>query len=69
MELCDFIAAIEKATGREAIKNFLPMQPGDVAATHADVDDLARAVGFVPNTPIEEGMRRFVAWFREFYRV
>ena len=69
VELMDFIAAIEKATGREAIKNFLPMQPGDVLATYADVDDLARDVGFAPNTTIEEGMRRFVAWFREFYRV
>jgi UDP-glucuronate 4-epimerase len=68
-ELMDFIAAIEQATGREAIKNFLPMQPGDVVATYADVDDLARDVGFAPNTPIGEGMARFVAWYRDYYRV
>ena len=67
--LMDFIAAIESATGREAIKTFLPMQPGDVVATYADVDDLTRDVGFAPNTPIGEGMKRFVAWYREFYGV
>jgi UDP-glucuronate 4-epimerase len=69
VELMDFIAAIEAATGREAIKTFLPMQPGDVVATYADVDDLVRDVGFAPNTPITEGMKRFVAWYREFYKV
>jgi UDP-glucuronate 4-epimerase len=69
VELMDFIAAIEQATGREAIKNFLPMQPGDVLATYAEVDDLARDVGFAPNTPIGEGMRRFVAWYRDYYGV
>jgi UDP-glucuronate 4-epimerase len=69
VELLDFIAAIEAATGRKAIKNFLPMQPGDVVATYADVDDLVRDVGFAPNTPIGEGMKRFVAWYREFYKV
>jgi len=69
VELMDFIAAIEQATEREAIKNFLPMQPGDVLATYADVDDLARDVGFAPNTPIGEGMRRFVAWYRDYYGV
>jgi UDP-glucuronate 4-epimerase len=67
--LMDFIAAIEKATGREAIKNFLPIQPGDVRATYADVDDLARDVGFAPNTPIGEGIGRFVAWYRGYYGV
>jgi UDP-glucuronate 4-epimerase len=69
VELMDFIAAIEQATEREAIKNFLPMQPGDVLATYADVDNLARDVGFAPNTPIGEGMRRFVAWYRDYYGV
>ena len=67
--LMDFIAAIEKATGREAIKTFLPMQPGDVLDTNADVGDLIRDVGFAPNTPIEEGMRRFVDWYRGYYGV
>jgi UDP-glucuronate 4-epimerase len=69
VELMDFIAAIEEATGRKAIKNFLPMQPGDVLATYADVDDLSCDVGFAPNTPIAEGMRRFVAWYRDYYGV
>jgi UDP-glucuronate 4-epimerase len=67
VELMDFIACIEKATGREAKKNFLPMQPGDVPTTYADVDALAADVGFRPHTPIEEGVRRLVAWYRDFY--
>jgi len=67
VQLMDFIAAIEKALGRDAKKNFLPLQPGDVPATYADVTDLAADVGFEPNTPIEEGIRRFVAWYREYY--
>lgn len=69
VQLLDFIAAIEKATGREAIKNFLPMQPGDVLATYADVDDLMRDVGFAPHTPIDEGMQKFVTWYRDYYGV
>jgi UDP-glucuronate 4-epimerase len=68
VELIDFIGAIEAATGRRAIKNFLPMQPGDVLATFADVADLARDVGFAPSTPIGTGMQRFVAWYRDYYR-
>ena len=67
--LMDFIAAIEKATGHEAQKTFLPIQPGDVLATYADVDDLMRDVGFAPNTPIDEGIGRFVDWYREYYGV
>jgi UDP-glucuronate 4-epimerase len=67
VELMDFIAAIETATGREAKKNFLPLQPGDVLATYADVADLSRDVGFAPDTPIEEGVRRFVDWYRAYY--
>ena len=65
--LMDFIAAIEQALGMEARKNFLPMQDGDVPATYADVDALNAWVGFAPATPIEEGVRRFVAWYREYY--
>jgi UDP-glucuronate 4-epimerase len=68
VELMDFIAAIEKAAGREAEKIFLPMQPGDVPATYADVADLSRDVGFAPDTPITEGVARFVEWYREYYR-
>lgn len=69
VELMEYIAALEDALGMTAQKNFLPMQPGDVPATWADVDDLERDVGFRPRTPVREGVRRFVAWYREFYRV
>lgn len=65
--LMDFIAAIEKALGMEAQKNFLPLQDGDVPATYADVEALNAWVGFAPATPVEEGVRRFVAWYREYY--
>ena len=67
--LMDFIRSLEAATGKQAKINLLPAQPGDVPSTWADIDDLQRAVGFRPNTPLAEGVRRFVAWFREFYRV
>jgi len=68
VELMHFIACLEKALGREAKKNFLPMQPGDVPNTFADVDDLIADVGFKPATPIEEGLARFVAWYRSYYQ-
>ncbi len=67
VQLMDFIAAIEEALGLEAQKNFMPMQPGDVPATWADVDDLAAAVGYRPATPLREGVRRFIEWYREYY--
>jgi UDP-glucuronate 4-epimerase len=66
--LMDFITILEGHLGREAKKNFLPMQAGDVPATYADVDDLMADAGFKPATPIEEGIGRFVAWYREYYR-
>lgn len=66
VELMTFIGTIEKALGREAKKNFLPMQPGDVMATFADVDDLRRDVGFEPRTPLAEGIARWADWFREY---
>jgi UDP-glucuronate 4-epimerase len=69
VQLMDFIAAIEKAVGRKAEKNFLPMQPGDVPTTYADVSDLKQDIGFEPNTPIEEGIRHFVAWYRNYYNI
>ncbi len=69
VQLMDFIACIEAATGKTATKNFLPMQPGDVERTYADIDSLAHAVGFRPETPIEEGVRRFVNWYRDYYNV
>jgi UDP-glucuronate 4-epimerase len=68
VQLLDYITCIEKAVGKIAKKNMLPMQPGDVPATFADVEDLKSDIGFEPKTPIEEGVRRFVAWYRDFYR-
>jgi UDP-glucuronate 4-epimerase len=65
--LARFIEAIETALGRKAERRMLPMQPGDVPATYADIADLAAATGFKPNTTIEDGMARFVAWYRSFY--
>jgi UDP-glucuronate 4-epimerase len=68
VELMVFIRAIEEALGQRAELNLLPMQPGDVAATCADVDDLARDVGFSPATPIQVGIHNFVEWYRQYYR-
>ncbi|NLI76965.1 MAG: NAD-dependent epimerase [Candidatus Riflebacteria bacterium] len=68
-ELLRFIEILEEKLGRKAQKTFLPMQPGDVPATYADVDDLRRDVGFAPATPLEVGIERFVAWYRDYYRV
>ncbi len=62
--LMDFIKAIETAAGKEAKKNYLPMQPGDVPATYADIDKLESAVGFKPATSIETGMQNFVDWYK-----
>ena len=69
VELLDYIGAIEKALGKKANKNMLPLQPGDVPATYADVDDLVNDVGFKPNTSVEEGVQRFVDWYRDYYKV
>ncbi|MDP2868268.1 NAD-dependent epimerase [Methyloversatilis sp.] len=67
--LMDFIAAIEDAVGIKAQKNLLPMQPGDVPATYADVSELTEWTGFMPGTPIGEGVARFVRWYRDYYQV
>jgi UDP-glucuronate 4-epimerase len=67
VDLLYVIELLEKALGRKAQKNLLPMQPGDVPETYADVDDLSRDVGFKPATTIEQGVARFVEWYREFY--
>ena len=69
VQLMDFIGALEDALGMEAKKNFLPLQAGDVPATYADVADLEREVGFRPATPIKEGVKSFVDWYRKFYAV
>ena len=67
--LLNFIEILEHAIGRKAEKVLAPMQSGEVPSTYADVADLARDVGFAPRTPIEDGVARFVAWYRDFYRV
>lgn len=66
--LLRFIEVIETEMGTTAEKNFLPMQPGDVPATYADVDALMKDVGFQPKTPIEEGIHLFVTWYRDYYQ-
>jgi UDP-glucuronate 4-epimerase len=68
-ELMELISCLEKELGRTAEKVMAPMQPGDVPATYADVDDLVRDTGFHPGTPVAEGVRQFVAWYKEFYGV
>jgi UDP-glucuronate 4-epimerase len=68
VQLMDFIACIEEAAGKKAVKNFLPKQPGDVLATYAAIDDLEADTGFKPTTPIETGIPRLVTWYREYYR-
>lgn len=67
VELGRFIETLEQLLGKKAVKNMLPMQPGDVPRTCADIDDLSRDAGFRPDTPIETGLRRFVEWYREYY--
>jgi len=69
VELMRFIEVLEECLGKKAVKNLLPFQPGDVPATCADVDDLMHDVGFRPATSIEEGIGKFIAWYRDFYRV
>lgn len=68
VELLRFIEVLEDALGKKAEKRLMPLQPGDVPATYADIDDLAHDVGFKPATPIEVGIPRFVKWYRDFYK-
>lgn len=68
VSLLKFIEVIEKALGKKAVKNLMPMQPGDVAATCADIDDLAADAGFSPATSLEEGVGRFIEWYRAYYK-
>lgn len=67
VRLLDFIEALEQELGKKARKNMLPLQPGDVEATWADVDDLMADTGYRPATPIASGIKRFVAWYKDFY--
>ena len=69
VELLQFIEIIEQKLGKKAIKNFLPLQDGDVPETYADVDDLMREIDFKPATPIEEGVAKFVEWYKEYYQI
>ena len=69
VELLEVVRLLEDALGVKAKRELLPMQPGDVPATYADVDDLMREVDFKPSTPIGEGIQRFVAWFRDYHRL
>jgi len=69
VELETFIATLERLLGRTAIKEYAPMQPGDVPATYAAIDRLAALTGFAPHTPLAEGLARFVAWYREYHGV
>ena len=68
-EVCRVVALLEKELGRTAVKDMLPMQPGDVMETFADIGDLINDAGFAPHTPLEEGLARFVSWYRDYYRI
>jgi UDP-glucuronate 4-epimerase len=63
----EFIGEIEEALGKPAQKEFLDLQPGDVPATYADIDDLVEDAGFKPSTPLAAGIQRFVAWYQGYY--
>jgi len=69
VELLRLIEILEECLGKKAKKNFLPLQPGDVPATYADIDDIEKDVGFKPKTPIEKGIRKFVEWYKEYYKI
>ena len=69
VELMTFIATLEQCLGREAKKNFLPLQPGDVPDTYADVTALVADVGYRPGTPLAVGIANFVAWYKDFYAI
>jgi UDP-glucuronate 4-epimerase len=69
VELMSVVRLLEQGMGKEAVKQLEPMQPGDVPGTYADVEDLAQAIHFHPKTSIEEGIKRFVTWFRDYHRI
>jgi UDP-glucuronate 4-epimerase len=68
VKLTDFISAIEQALGKTAERELLPMQPGDVASTYADIDDLIEAVDYRPQTPVQVGIDNFVTWYMDYMR-
>jgi UDP-glucuronate 4-epimerase len=69
VELMHYIAVLENCLGKQAKKNMLPMQPGDVRATYADIDDLVRDTGYQPTVMVEQGLANFVNWYRDYYRM
>jgi UDP-glucuronate 4-epimerase len=69
VHLLTFIEILEKCLGKEAIKNLLPLQPGDVPDTYADVSDLVNDLGYKPTTLLETGISNFVEWYRSFYKI
>jgi UDP-glucuronate 4-epimerase len=69
VDLIRYIEVLEECLGRKAVKNLLPLQAGDVPDTFADVEDLVRDVGYKPATPVEVGIRRFVDWYFEYYKI
>ena len=69
VNLLDYISALEEAIGKKAIKDFKPLQPGDVLSTHADTERLENELGYLPKVNFKEGVRRFVSWYKEFYTV
>jgi UDP-glucuronate 4-epimerase len=69
VRLLEYVEALEECLGRTAIKEMLPLQPGDIPDTFADVTALARAVNYKPSVPVKEGVRRFVDWYLQYYRV
>ena len=69
IELMDYIAALEKALGKTAEKEILPLQAGDVPETYANVDDLVEQFDYKPTTSVEEGISRFVSWYRDYFKV
>ena len=66
IRLTDFIDELEQRLGRRAVRNLLPLQPGDVPSTHAEIEDLVAVTGFRPQTPVSEGIRKFVDWYRQY---
>jgi UDP-glucuronate 4-epimerase len=69
VELMDFIGALEEELGKKAEKNMMPIQPGDVPETSADIEKTRKLLGFSPKTPVKVGIRNFVAWYREYFKV
>jgi len=68
VELMHYIEVLEDCLGKKAVKNMLPMQPGDVQATYADVSELVKAIDYKPALSVEEGMSRFVDWYMDYYK-